>query len=280
MGDLIPFAMDIWGLAQSAGRAAINHYLGRPKRGGRRRRGGGRRRATPRGTPAQVPQRTIMQGTFSGTIRQFYTVKTSNSNYYRQFPLTSLLADAYVSLRTQFAEAQVKSIRVYFTPTVPITTAGSYAAAFIDGDHLAAANKAQDYDIVLSMPNSVVRRIYQPAGMHWKWTEPSDAEFMPTTSADIIAALYISTPTGGDSIAGEVTLDASIVLRSPGHLLGHPLLRMLKEVKWPESVLVEALDLLTANLETTDETDDPREATVDGLGGAIGKLYLQDSSGR
>lgn len=267
--------MDIWGLAQSAGRAALNHYMGGPRRGGRRRRGGGRKRSAPRKrTQAQVPQRTIMQGTFQGTIRQFYTVQTTAKNYFRQLPLASLLADAYVSLRTQFAEAQVKSIRAYYTPTAPITTAGAYAAALIDGDHLAAAGVAQDYDIVLSMPNSVVRRAYQPAGMHWKWTEPSDAEFMPTNSAEVIAALYISTPTGGENLAGEITLDVSIVLRSPGHLLGHPLLRMLREVKWPEPVLVEALTLLTTSLESPDETGDPREHTSNGLEGALGELHL------
>lgn len=240
--------MDLGGLAYSLGRRALNAYFRQPtrrNRSGRRGRGrrqGGMARSGAR-TPFRPPTRSLMQGTFSGTIRQFYTVNAKGV-YHRDLPVASLLNDAYAALKTQFAEVQVKAIRVYFVPNATTSVSGNYTMALIDADNL--PSKDLTYSQVLASPGSTVRKMWQGVGCHWKWTEPSDAEYKATNDDHVICTTYIATANNAAEILGDLTVDASITLRSDGALLGRPLDRMILENDWSSQDVESAYELLTS----------------------------------
>lgn len=243
--------MDLPGLAYSLGRTALNAYFRRPnsRRGRGRKRGRGSRGMARSGArcASRAPTRSVMQGSFSGSIRQYYTLKAKGS-WYKTISVTSLLSDSFASLKTQFAEVQIKAIRVYYTPNAATTSSGNYAMALIDSDNIPV--KQLTYASILSLPGSTCRKLFQGAGCHWKWTEPSDAEFRSTSSAEAICAYYVATQDETADIGGDVVVDASLTLRSDGSLLGHPLERMILENEWSDEVLERVQTLIQARRST------------------------------
>lgn len=239
----------MYNLASHLGRAALDYYV--PKRASRRAKPRRKRNNASRANvPQRPPTRSIMQGTFQGSLRQFYTVTTTSGYFEKNIVASSLLADAYASLGVAFFEIQVKAIRVYFTPSNAITSPGVYAACLIDGDSITSSPKI-GYAQILGNPGSVSRRSYQSCGLHWKWTEPSDSEFRKTNDNSTITSFFLRlSKDDAPTLTGELTVDASVVLRSSGSLLGNPLVRLLRE--YPEiavqdieqiSALVDALSL-------------------------------------
>lgn len=240
-------------LALDAGRALLSHYVRRQRpnssrgrgRRSRNRRSSGLSRSRAN-VPSRVPTRSIMQGSFQGSIRNYFTI-ASSTTFYKSITRDDLLGDQFAALKTQFAECRVNSLRVYIQPDQATNTSGSYAACLIDST--TAKAKTLTYGAILALPGSTSRKMFQPTGLHWKWTEPSDAEFVLSNSTtNIICDIYIAT-NGTQTISGDLIVDASVTLRSnPGAFAANQLARMIEVHSWSQAHLEEALELLTSRL--------------------------------
>jgi hypothetical protein len=192
-----------------------------------------------------------MQGSFSGSIRQYFTIAATTS-YYKSITPQNLFSDYYASLATQFAEVRINSIRLYYTPEASTSTNGQYAAALID----TTANNAAtlDYGQVLSLPGSTARKVYQSCGLHWKWTEPSDAEFVRSNSAQSICDLFLSSNTTAKNISGEIVCDASVIMRTLPSAFSCHLLRMLHSFEFTTEQYSQAFDFISEKLSSVPES--------------------------
>jgi len=233
-------------LATELGRFALNRYLGNNNQStrGRRRRPPPRRRRTGMSRPganvsSRVPTRSIMQGSFSGSIRNYYSI-SSNSTWYKSISVQDLIADQYAALATQFGEIRVNALRAYYTPDAPTSSAGSYAACLIDSTTKKSVT-TPTYALIMSLPGSTVRKTYQSCGLHWKWTEPSDAEFRNIDDASPVCDILMATNTSTAKLSGDLIVDVSIILRSaPGAFSYNPLLRMMHLHSFSREQLTEA----------------------------------------
>jgi len=187
-----------------------------------------------------------MQGSFQGSIRNYYTIGSASS-YYKSITRDDLLGDQFAALKTQFGECRVNSLRVYIQPDQGTNSTGSYAACLIDSS--TAKGKTLSYGAILALPGSTGRKMYQPCGLHWKWTEPSDSEFvLSNNTSNIICDVYIAC-NGSQKISGDLIVDASVTLRSqPGAFAQNQLARMIEIHSWSQDHLEEALHLLTSKL--------------------------------
>lgn len=240
-------------LALDAGRALLSHYTrgsrsttlrGRGRKSRNRRSSGlSRSRAN---VSSRVPTRSIMQGSFQGSIRNYYTIESAK-DFYKSITRGDLLGDQFAALKTQFGECRVNSLRVYIQPDQSTSSSGSYAACLIDSTTSKA--KTLTYGAILALPGSTSRKMYQPSGLHWKWTEPSDAEFVLSNSTtSVICDVYIAT-NGTQTISGDLIVDASVTLRSsPGAFVTNQLARMIEVHSWSQPHLEEALQMLTSKL--------------------------------
>lgn len=243
MAGLIPFAFDV-------GRYAYNRYAGRgrgSRRGRSRKSRGGMRRSGAR-VASRPPTRSVMQGSFSGSIRNYFTVD-KGQGWVKDLTFADILGDNFASLKTQFAECRVLSLRCYYEPEYGTNTSGSYAAALIDGAR--TSPKKLSYGTILALPGSTTRKMYQSVGLHWKWTEPSDAEFEATTSTRSICCVFLSGNSTAAEVSGELVVDASIVLRTQSSAFSDEsqLERMIRVHDWPSDVLSASLSLITERLE-------------------------------
>lgn len=155
-----------------------------------------------------------MQGSFNGTIRQYFTVTDSNS-WYKTITTQALIADNYAALASQFLDCRVHSLNIYYEPNAATSKSGNYAACLIDAD--AASATALSYGRILANPGSVVRKAYQSFGLHWKWTEPSDAEFRridDNTYPWCVFQMATNDPNSAVKLGGDLIVDASITLRN------------------------------------------------------------------
>jgi hypothetical protein len=194
-------------------RAAYNHYMGRNTRRRRKPARKSKRSGLSKShanVPSRPPTRSIMQGSFNGSIRQFYTVPSATT-YYKSFSYSSILSDAYASLAANFTEVRVNSLRVYYEPAAATGTTGHYAACLFDSD--TTANTTPTYRNVIASPGSTARKHYQSIGLHWKWTEPDDANFKSTKSTDTICVMLMASA-GTTPVEGTLIVDISIVLRN------------------------------------------------------------------
>lgn len=257
--SLLPFAID-------AGRFLLNNFSQRGRRSSRgrsrrgRRRTGGTRRSQA-GVSNRVPTRSVMQGSFTGSIRNYYTVP-SNTGYYHSITRDELLGDQFVSLKTQFGECRIISVRAYFQPDQSTDTAGLYASCLIDQDHSKAGNLS--YGQILALPGSTSRKVYQSVGHHWKWTEPSDANFRKTNDKDDgVCEFFLRTNTDSVKVSGDLVVDASIVLRSIPSSFGEQthLMRMLHIHPWTPDQLIEASQAIDELLAATNLPLDEERST-------------------
>ena len=242
--------MSFFPVALDVGRTLLSHYTrGSRQNPSRRRRPRGRKSAglsrSRAGVSSRVPVRTVMQGSFQGSIRNYFTIPSATT-FYKSVTRNDLLGDQFAALKTQFGECRVNSLRVYIQPDQPTSSSGSYAACLIDSS--TAKAKSITYGAILALPGSTSRKMYQPIGMHWKWTEPSDAEFVLSNSATaVICDVYIAT-NGTQTIFGDLIIDASITLRSHPGAFANQLTRMIEIHDWSQTQLEEALRSLTTRL--------------------------------
>lgn len=191
-----------------------------------------------------------MQGSFQGSLRQYYTI-TSATSFSHRFTYSGVLGDAYASLKTAFAEIRVHSLRVYVVSDLNVATDYAYASCLIDS--IGKTKAGLTYGQVLSMPGSSFRRMYQGCGHHWKWTEPSDAEFNLTNSDVSIADFYLSVTNAKVPFGGHLVVDISVTLRDFGGLVtdhvltSHPLIRMILETNFDFDIYFEAFKHLFNN---------------------------------
>lgn len=196
---------------------------------------------------SRCPTRSILQGSFSGSIRQYFTISVVDT-YYKSFTVSDFLADAYASLKSQFAECRVHAVRVYYQPDASTAITGQYAACLVDSTTVAA--KTLTYGQILSMPGSTARKMWQSTGLHWKWTEPSDAEFVATNDTTTkVCLLFMATNATLVKLGGDLIVDVSMTLRTSGSLLGHPVTRLLTENSWPLEVLESARDTIDERMQ-------------------------------
>lgn len=202
-------------LAGSALRSYFGSSRGRQNRG-RARRGRARRHAGLSRSRANVrtslPTRSIMQGSFTGSIRQYFTVK-STTQFYKTFTPADLIGDRYASLAAQFTEVRFNACRLYFYPDSGTGAAFSYAACLFD-DTSASSSTTPTFGEILASPGSVCRRGWQTCGLHWKWTEPSDAEFRSISGTVDKLFIFQLATNNTITIAGELVCDCSIILRN------------------------------------------------------------------
>lgn len=174
-----------------------------------RKRGLAKSRANVRNS---APTRSIMQGSFSGSIRNYYTVASSKA-YYKSFTCGDLIGDQYASLAAQFTEVRINAARLYFYPSEGTTGSFSYAACLFDSTG-STSTTTPSFGEICASPGSVVRRAWQTAGFHWKWTEPSDCEFNRITNAATKLFVFQLAPNESASLGGELIVDASVTLRN------------------------------------------------------------------
>lgn len=244
--SLVPFPGDL-------GRYAIGRYLGgnqrRPaqNRRQRRRRRGGLKRSHAN-VSSRVPTRSIMQGSFSGSIRNYFTVNAAKF-FYKSITISDILGDEYASLKSQFGEGRINAMRCYYQPEYGTDKVGQYAACLIDTTSKKAVSSLS-YGAVLALPGSTTRKSYQPCGLHWKWTEPTDAEFINTTSTSPICVVYLAPNAIASEVSGELIIDCSVILRTNANALGERchLHRLLKVHQFSTSNLIQAQSIIEDQL--------------------------------
>lgn len=254
--SLLPYALD-------AGRYLLNNFAPRPrgrkatrgrKRGNNRRSGIARSRAN---TSSRVPTRSVTQGSFNGSIRNYFSIGSATS-FYKSITRDDLLGDQFAALKTQFGECRIHSLRVYVQPDQPTSSSGLYASALIDSSTSKATTLS--YGQILALPGSTCRKIFQTVGHHWKWTEPSDAEFrLSSDKNDVICEFFLHTNSDSVKVSGDLVVDTSLTLRSsPAAFTDEcQLLRMLRIHPWSTDQLLDAShcidNLLAAPLPPTDD---------------------------
>lgn len=215
----------------------VQRGRGRGRRTRRRGRGGSSRGQRQ---PQRAPTRTIMQGSFNGSIRQYFNIDAVNS-YYKTLAVSDLVGDQYASLAAQFSEVRVNSIRAYYEPSKGTGAEGLYAACLFDVTNESSASTLS-YGRVVASPGSVVRKLWQPSGFHWKWTEPSDAEFVHISSTNRILVFQVIGQ-ASITIPGELIIDASITLRNQGQSVAESLERHISLIGPDQLSADKALEL-------------------------------------
>jgi len=206
MDYVIPAARAAYGMYQQYSRGGRR---GRSRRPQRRRKSAKTRNGKNNVRP---PVRSLMAGCFNGSVRSELYHMDAIHTYYKTYTFATLVGAEYAGLIAHFTEIRINAVRMYIQPTVAITEPGSYTACLFDSDVQSIATPK--WGAVMASPGSVTRRMAQPCQLHWKWTEPSDANFRPTTSSDTVAVLNVVTTSSGEQLSARLICDVSLTLRN------------------------------------------------------------------